>query len=68
MEISTTSNEEERIAALENRVRSMDALVKGLVAEMLDLKTGAMAMSRQDGERSRQELKQGSVVRGTLSP
>jgi hypothetical protein len=68
MEISTTGAEEERIAALETRVRYMDALVKGLVAEMLDLKTVAMAFSRQDGERSRKELKQGTVVRGTVSP
>ena len=62
MEISTTGEEEERIAALEKRVRDMEALVKGLIAELLDLKTVTMAMSRQDGERSRQELEQGTVV------
>jgi uncharacterized membrane protein len=53
MEISPTDEAEERIAALEKRVRDMDALVRGLLAELLDLKTVAMAMSRQDGERSR---------------
>jgi hypothetical protein len=68
MEISTDNEAEERIAALEKRIRDMEALVKGLIAELLDLKTVAMAISRQDGERSRQELKKGTVVRGIISP
>lgn len=68
MEISTNSEAEERIAALEKRVRDMEALVKGLTAELLDLKTVARGMSRQEGERSRQELKQGTVVRVTTPP
>jgi hypothetical protein len=68
MEIPATSGAEERIAALEKKVRDMEALVKGLTAELLDLKTVAMAMSRQDGERGRKELKQGTVVRGTTPP
>jgi hypothetical protein len=62
MEISTDNEAEERIAALERRIRDMDALVRGLTAELLDLKTVAMAMSRQEGERSRQEIKQGTAV------
>jgi hypothetical protein len=68
MEITETIDEEARIAALENRVRYLDALVKGLVAELMDLKTVAMGMSRQDGERSRQERRQATVVRGTTPP
>jgi hypothetical protein len=68
MEISTSGEAEERIAILEKRVRDMEALVKGLIAELLDLKTVAMGLSRQDGERSRRELKQGTVTRGMLSP
>ena len=64
MEILTTGDEDERIAVLEKQVRDMEALVKGLIAELLDLKTVTMAMSRQDGERKRQELKQGTVVTG----
>jgi hypothetical protein len=68
MEISANGEAEERIAALEKRVRDMEALVKGLTAELLDLKTAARGMSRQQGERSRQELKQGTVVRSTTPP
>jgi hypothetical protein len=62
MENSPTGEEEERIAALENQVRNMDALVKGLIAEMLDIKTVAMAISRQDGECNSQGPEQGTVV------
>jgi hypothetical protein len=68
LEISTNGEAEERIAALERRVRDMEALVKGLTAELLDLKTVARGMVRRDGERSGRELKQGTVVRGTTSP
>jgi uncharacterized membrane protein len=63
MEITEIVDEEERIAALEQRVRNMDALVKGIVAELLDLKTVAMAISRQDAERDMREL-----VKGTGAP
>ncbi|MCK7490351.1 MAG: hypothetical protein MZU79_09300 [Anaerotruncus sp.] len=35
----------------------MEALVKGLTQELLDLKSVAMKMSKQTEERSRQELK-----------
>jgi hypothetical protein len=68
MEISANSEAEERIAALERRIRDMEALVRGLTAELLDLKKVAMGISRQDGERSRQDLKKGTVVRGTIAP
>jgi hypothetical protein len=69
MEISTTGEEEERIAVLEKRVRDMEALVRGLIAELMDLKTVTMAVSRQDGKRSGQELKQGMIVTGpSVSP
>jgi len=68
MEISTTGDAEDRVAALEKRVRDMDALVRGLTAELLDLKSVAMAMTREDRERSRQELRQGSVAQVTVSP
>ena len=68
MEIPGTGVSEDRIAALEKRVRDMEALVRGLVEEFLDFKAVAMTMSRQSDERNRQELKQGPVVRGTPSP
>jgi hypothetical protein len=66
MEISTDNEAEERIAILEKRVRDMDALLKGLTAEILDLKAASMAFSRQDAERSRRQLKQ-AVIQGTMS-
>ncbi|MFA4877607.1 MAG: hypothetical protein WC586_09340 [Methanoregula sp.] len=56
---------EERIAALERKVREMEALVKGLTQELLDLKSIAMKMSKQTEERSRQELRRGPVVQGS---
>jgi len=68
MEISANSEAEERIAALERKIRDMEALVRGLTAELLDLKKVTSGISRQDGERSRQDLKKGTVVRGTVAP
>jgi hypothetical protein len=56
---------EDRIATLEKKVREMEALVKGLTQELLDLKSIAMKMSKQTEERSRQELKRGPIVQGT---
>ena len=68
MDTSANSDTEERIAALEKRIRDMEALVRGLTAELLDLKKVAMGTTRQDGERSRQQLKKGTIVRGTIAP
>jgi hypothetical protein len=51
-EVLTPDAAEERVAALEKRVRDMDALVKGLMAELLDLKTATMAITRQARERT----------------
>ena len=64
-EIPADKEAEERIAALEKRVRDMEALVRGLTAELLDLRTVARAMARQDGDRAPQDRKPGTVVRGT---
>jgi hypothetical protein len=59
---------EDRIAALEKKMREMEALVKGLTQELLDLKSVAMKMSKQTEERSRQELKRApTVVQGSAS-
>jgi TolA-binding protein len=55
---------EDRIATLEKKVREMEALVKGLTQELLDLKSIAMKMSKQTEERSRQELRRGPIVQG----
>jgi hypothetical protein len=68
MEFSATGEPEERIAALEKKVRDMDALVRGLVTEFLDFKAIAMTITRQEGERSRQELKLRPVVPGAAAP
>jgi len=58
MEISGTgAATEERIVAIEKKMRDMEALVKGLTEELLDLKSVAMKMSKQTEERSRAELK-----------
>ncbi|MFA6225641.1 MAG: hypothetical protein WC620_05535 [Methanoregula sp.] len=57
---------EDRIAALEMKMRDMEALVKGLTQELLDLKSVSMKMSKQTEERSRQELKRApTVVQGS---
>jgi len=53
---------EDRIAAMEKKMREMEALVKGLTQELLDLKSVAMKMSKQTEERSRQELKRAPTV------
>jgi hypothetical protein len=58
---------EDRVAALEKKVREMEALVKGLTQELLDLKSIAMKMSKQTEERSRQELKRGPIVQSSGS-
>jgi hypothetical protein len=62
MDTSLSAATEDRIAALEKKVREMEALVKGLTQELLDLKSVAMKMTKQSEERSRQELKRGPVV------
>jgi len=74
MESSGSGAGEDRVAALEKKVNEMEALVKGLTQELLDLKSIAMKMSKQTEERSRQELKrmqpivQGSQVPGGATP
>ena len=62
--LESSGGSEDRIAALEKKVREMEALVKGLTQELLDLKSIAMKMSKQTEERSRQELKRGPIVQG----
>ena len=59
------SASEDRIAALERKVKEMEALVKGLTQELLDLKSVAMKMSKQTEERRLQELKRGPIVQGS---
>jgi len=69
MESSGSGAGEDRIAALEKKVKEMEALVKGLTQELLDLKSIAMKMTKQTEERSRQELKRAQpVVGGAPAP
>ena len=68
METGSGAATEDRIAALEKKMREMEALVKGLTQELLDLKSVAMKMSKQTEERSRQELKRGPIVQQTPAP
>ena len=69
METSLSAATEDRIATLEKKVREMEALVKGLTQELLDLKSVAMKMNKQSEERSRQELKRtGPITAGAPAP
>jgi hypothetical protein len=69
LEISGTgAATEERIVAIEKKMRDMEALVKGLTQELLDLKSIAMKMSKQTEERSRQELKRVLAVAQEAQP
>jgi hypothetical protein len=65
MEISETGMPEDRIAALEKKTAEMEALVKGLVDEMLDFKAIAQTMARKAGEQRQQEPARGPVVIST---
>jgi len=48
---------EDRLAALERKIKEQEALVKGITEELLDLKSIVMKLSKATEERSRQELK-----------
>jgi uncharacterized membrane protein len=66
MVISETGMPDDRIAALEKKTEEMEALVKGLMAEMLDFKAIAMKLTQQGGEQPRQPQARGPTVQGTL--
>jgi hypothetical protein len=55
---------EERISALERKVRDQDALIKGLTEELLDLKSIAMRLNKVN-EQQRTELKMTRPSGGT---
>jgi hypothetical protein len=54
---------EDRFAALEKKVRDLEAGVKGLTQELVDLKSLSMMMSKQIEEHNRQDLKGNPLVR-----
>lgn len=47
MEIRETGKTDDRVAALEKKTEEMEALLKGLLAEMLDFKTLTSNLARQ---------------------
>lgn len=55
MELSTTDGAEERIESLDKKVRQLDALVRGLLNELLDLKTVYAKMAAYPGYSRSQE-------------
>jgi hypothetical protein len=48
---------DDRVAALERKIREQEALLKGITEELLDMKSIVMKLSKASEERSRQELK-----------
>jgi len=48
---SLPTTPEERITALEKKVREMEAMIKGLTDELLDLKSIAMRLNKVNEER-----------------
>ncbi|MCU0632095.1 MAG: hypothetical protein MUC66_03855 [Methanolinea sp.] len=58
---------DERVAALEKKVREIDALVKGLTEELLDLKSVAMKLSKASEERTRAEMRMGKPAAPPMS-
>jgi hypothetical protein len=66
MEISESGKQDDRVAVLEKKTEEMEALLKGLMAEMLDFKAIAMKLAQQNGEQSKQEPARGPVVHGTI--
>jgi len=67
MEFSETGISEERIAALEKKVRDMDALANGLLNELLDLKKVMSTMPRPGPQGKGQIVVQESDEQKTAS-
>ena len=62
----TDVSTEERFAVLEKKMSDMEAHVKGLTQELVDLKSLAMKMSKQIEARDRPELKRGPPLQTTM--
>lgn len=67
MELSQNDESAARVATLELRVMNLEALVRGLLAELLDLQAVSMTLSRENDELDRQELRRGTVVWSPVS-
>ena len=55
MEIQESGKQDDRVAALERKTDEMDALLKGLMEEMLDFKALASSLARQSAAQYREE-------------
>jgi hypothetical protein len=62
----TDVSTEDRFAVLEKKMSDVEAHVKGLTQEMVDLKSLAMKMSKQIETRDRQELRRDSPLPPTV--
>ncbi|HEX3001238.1 MAG TPA: hypothetical protein VHN82_02545 [Methanoregula sp.] len=62
MEISRNTAPVDRITTLEIRIRNLDALIRGLIEEVLDLKASAKTRSRPGSERDHQGLRQSPIA------
>jgi len=58
----TDVSTEDRFAVLEKKMSDVEAHVKGLTQELVDLKSFTMKMSKQIEARNRQELREGSQL------
>ncbi|HOT04277.1 MAG TPA: hypothetical protein PK069_08870 [Methanolinea sp.] len=56
---------DERVAALEKKMREIEAMVKGLTEELLDLKSVTMKLSKASEERTRAEMRMGKAAAPT---
>lgn len=68
MQTSGTGVSEDRIIALEKKVREMEALATGLINELLDLKSNFSMLSKVSDEFSRQDLKWGPIMQDSAAP
>lgn len=59
---------EDRFAVLEKKMSDVEAHVKGLTQELVDLKSSAKKMSRQLEERTRQDVRSGQPEGKVLPP
>ncbi len=57
---------EDRFAVLEKKMSDMEAHVKGLTQELVDIKSLTMKMSQQIEARDRQEVRRGSPLPATV--
>lgn len=68
MVVSGTDISEDRVVILEKKVRDMELLAKGLIQELLDLRSIVTILSKETWESSCPEPDLGPIVRDRASP